>query len=157
MKENQLKEKIQNYNLPHTFSYKPKGIVFSLTLFATLGFALLYIFVKEGMVDFKTLGVSVLMFSISGLSLFLYLRPTKVTLTQEGIHIKSMRNPRKILWSDIASIDMFTNKLITYQPSKSSPQKNVWGGYVIPLDNRDMKKRLQMLQELHYFYTEVEG
>jgi len=152
-----IKEKIQNYNLPQTFTYKPKGLIFVLIFFTALGIFILNIFFKEGMTDLKTLGMSVLMFSLSGLSLFVYLKPTKVTLTQEGIHIEPMRNPRTVLWSDIASIDMLTNKLIAYQPSKSSPQKNVWGGYVIPLDNRDMKKRLQMLQELHYFYTEVEG
>jgi uncharacterized protein YlaN (UPF0358 family) len=160
LNKNEIKNKIEAHNLPRTFEYKPKGIIVGILLFAVLGFSILFLYFKEGMADSTSLWMSILMLTLSGLSLFLYLNTTKVTLTKEGINIKPLLNPRTVLWSDISSIDKFTNSLlpkslITYQPTKSSDQKNVWGGYVIPLDNRNIEENLLILKELHYYYTEV--
>ena len=85
-------------------------------------------------------------------SLYIHLKPTQVILDEEGIHIIRMTS-QTILWNEIAAISNF-GSMVTYQPSSISCQKEVVGGYALPLDKTAFRENLKMLKELHSFYKD---
>ena len=153
MSRDEVDEVMSKYNLPLSIENKPIGLLLATVFFSLLGFGLLYLLIQEGKQDFMMFGVSLLLLLGAGASLFLYIKPTLVVLTQKGIEIKGIRS-FEILWSEIESIDIFANKMITYMPNESSSKKKVYGGYVIPLQQKPLEETLVMLRELHYFYAE---
>lgn len=153
MTQNEVDGVISKYNLPLKIENKPKQLLFGTVLFSIIGLLLLYIFIEEEKQDFMMLATSMFLIFGAGLSLFLYVNPTMVTLTRQGIEVKGLRS-FQILWSEIDSIDIFANQMISYIPNESSSKKRVFGGYVIPLQQKPLEETLLMLRELHYFYGE---
>jgi len=153
MTQSEVDDVIAQYNLPLTIVNKPKQLLFSGIFFLLLGFSILYLLLQESSYDYMMLGISIFLVFGGVLSFFLYFKPSIVILTEKGIEIEGIRS-FKILWSEIESINIFANRMITYMPNESSSKKKVFGGYVIPLQQKPLEKTLFMLQELHYFYGE---
>lgn len=144
------------YNLPLSIENNTKQFLFSSMLLSLLGFSMLYLLFKEDSIDFIMLGVSIFLILGAGFSFFLYLNPNIVTLTEEGIEIKGIRS-FKILWSEIETMDIFVNGMITYIPNESSSKKKIVGGYVIPIQQTPIGDTLLMLRELHYVYGALQN
>ena len=143
---------IQNYNLPITLTYQPKILLVGSVIFGILGLGVLYLFFITEKTDYTLLGSSIFFLLLTLFSLYIYLRPTQVILDEEGIHIVRMKS-QTILWNEIAAISHF-GSMVTYQPSRISCQKEVVGGYVLPLDKAAFRENLKMLKELHHFYKD---
>jgi hypothetical protein len=139
-----------NYPLPITLTYQPKILLVGSILFALIGLGVLYLFFITPEKDYILLGSANFFIILALFSLYIHLKPTQVVLDEEGIHIVRMKS-QTIKWHEIAGISNF-GTLITYQPTKISCKKEVVGGYALPLDRKEFRENLKMLQELHYFY-----
>jgi len=139
-----------NYPLPLTLTYQPKILLIGSILFGIIGLGVLYLFFITPEKDYILLGSANFFIMLALFSLYIHLKPTRVILDEEGIHIVRMAS-QTIKWHEIAGISNYRT-LITYQPTQISCKKEVVGGYALPLDRKDFKQNLKMLQELHFFY-----